>query len=54
MPLPYFLMLIAAVIIAAGATLWVGSSFGFPTAALPLGAMIGAAIVHLGRKDGRL
>ncbi|WBU57287.1 hypothetical protein [Paracoccus sediminicola] len=51
MPLPQFLLLIAAVILAAAATLWVSLSQGVPIVALALAALIAAGVVHLARHD---
>jgi hypothetical protein len=47
MPLPHFLLLIALVVIAAGATIWVASSVGVSWAAVTLVVLIGAALVRL-------
>ena len=54
MPLPHFLMLIAAVVLAAAATLWVSLTNGVPIIALSLAALIAAAVVHFTRSDHRL
>lgn len=47
MPLPHFLILIVAVILAAGLTLWMASAAGLPLAALGLAALVGAALARL-------
>lgn len=44
-------MLLTAVILAAGATLWVSLAQGVPLVALALGALIAAGVVHLTRHD---
>ncbi|MFV0411158.1 MAG: hypothetical protein ACK5LJ_16105 [Paracoccus sp. (in: a-proteobacteria)] len=54
MPLPHFLLLIAAVILAAAATLWVSVANGVPLIALALAALIAAGVVHFTRNDHRL
>lgn len=46
MPLPHFLLLILAVIVAAAMTLWVMFSAGVPQIAILLVALTGAALVH--------
>ncbi|MBA4490452.1 hypothetical protein [Paracoccus sp. S1E-3] len=53
MPLPQFLWLMAAVIVAAAATLWVSLSNGVPIVALALAALIAAAVVHYTRHDSQ-
>ncbi|WP_162784643.1 hypothetical protein [Paracoccus suum] len=47
MTLPHFLLLIVAVILIAGLTLWAASAAGLPLAALAIPALIAAAAVHL-------
>lgn len=47
MPLPHFLILIAAVILAAAVTLWFAATKGVPFAALALAALIGAGVIRL-------
>ncbi|MFV0293618.1 MAG: hypothetical protein ACK5II_10585 [Paracoccus sp. (in: a-proteobacteria)] len=54
MPLPHFLLLMVAVILAAAATLWVGITHGVPIVALALAALIAAGLVHFTRRDHRL
>lgn len=51
MPLPHFLMLILAVILAAGVTIWMASAAGIPLFALGLVALLAAAVVHLTARD---
>ena len=51
MPLPHFLLLILAVILAAGLTIWVASAVGVPLFVLGLLALLGAAVAHLGMRD---
>ncbi|MDO5642825.1 MAG: hypothetical protein Q4G26_10640 [Paracoccus sp. (in: a-proteobacteria)] len=53
MPLPHFLLLMIAVILAAAATLWVSIAQGIPLVALALAALIAAALMRLGRGDHR-
>ena len=53
MPLPQFLWLMAAVIVAAAATLWVSLSHGVPIVALALAALIAAGVVHYTRHDNQ-
>lgn len=54
MPLPHFLMMIAAVILAAGMTIWASLSAGVPLAVMGLIALSAAALVRLAmRTDGR-
>ena len=47
MPLPHFLLLVAAVILAAGAALVLALVMGVPLQALALAAGIAAVVVHL-------
>lgn len=47
MPLPRFLALLALVIVAAGATLWLAAASGIPMAAVALLALIAAGVVRL-------
>lgn len=53
MPLPHFLILILAVILAAGLTIWAASAVGIPLFALGLLALLAAAIAHLTTRDHR-
>ncbi len=46
MPLPHFLLLIAAVILAAGASIALTLAWNIPLVWLMLGALIGAAAVR--------
>lgn len=52
MPLPHFLLLIAAVILAAGLSLWAALAVGVPLAAMGLGALIAAALAHFATRTG--
>ena len=52
MPLPHFLLLVAAVILAAGVTLFLALSLGVPLQALALGVAIAAAVAHLSGRIG--
>lgn len=47
MPLPHFLLLIAAVILAAAVTLWASFAAGMPELLLGLVALGAAGFVHL-------
>ncbi|MBV0890602.1 hypothetical protein KTN05_01905 [Paracoccus sp. Z118] len=47
MPLPHFLITLAAVILAVGATIWLAVAVGLPFKAVLLGALVGAVVVHL-------
>lgn len=51
MPLPHFLILILAVILAGGLTIWAASAVGVPPLALGLLALAGAGIAHLTTRD---
>ena len=51
MPLPHFLLMIAAVILFAGMTLWVSIAAGVPLAALGILTLTGAAVLHLSMRD---
>ena len=51
MPLPHFLMLILAVILAAGATIWAASVVGVPLFVLGLLALMAAGVAHLAARD---
>ncbi|AWX92315.1 hypothetical protein DPM13_00840 [Paracoccus mutanolyticus] len=51
MPLPQFLVLICAVIVAAALTIWVASAIGIPLLALGLVALTAAAITHLAMRE---
>lgn len=50
MPLTHFLVMIAAVVLAAGATVWAGLSAGVPPVAFLLIALSGALLVHLNQR----
>lgn len=52
MPLPYFLLMILAVVLAAALTLWVAIAAGTPQVALLLVGLTAAAVVHLGHRSG--
>ncbi len=47
MPLPHFLALLFAVVLAAGLTIWAASAVGVPLFALGLVALMAACIAHL-------
>ncbi|WP_199259799.1 hypothetical protein [Paracoccus binzhouensis] len=51
MPLPHFLILILAVILAAGLTIWAASAVGIPLVAIGLLALAAAGIAHLTMRD---
>lgn len=51
MPLPHFLILVLAVILAAGLTIWAASAVGVPLFALGLLALVAAAVAHLTARD---
>lgn len=51
MPLPHFLILMLAVILAAGLTIWAASAVGIPLFALALLALAAAGIAHLSTRD---
>lgn len=51
MPLPHFLILIAAVILVAALTLWASFAAGAPAVAVALIALSGAALLHLAQGD---
>ncbi|QRZ13977.1 hypothetical protein JWJ88_04770 [Paracoccus methylovorus] len=53
MPLPHFLILILAVILAAGLTIWAASAAGIPIVVLGFLALLAAAITHLTARDHR-
>lgn len=53
MPLPHFLMLIAAVILAAGVTLWASLAAGVPMALLGILALSAALLVRLTMRTDR-
>ncbi|WBU59001.1 hypothetical protein [Paracoccus albus] len=53
MPLPHFLILMVAVILAAAATLWVSIAHGVPLVALALAALIAAGVVHFSGSDNQ-
>ncbi|WP_164880066.1 hypothetical protein [Paenirhodobacter ferrireducens] len=46
-PLPHFLLLICAVILAASATLWMAAKAGVPLAVLAIGLLGAAALARL-------
>ena len=50
MPLPHFLILILAVILAAALTIWAATAIGVPLYALALIALSAAAILRLARR----
>lgn len=52
MPLPHFLLMIAAVLVAAFLTLWASFAVGMPELALLLIALSAAALLHLGHRNG--
>lgn len=52
MPLPHFLLLVAAVILTAGATLVLALIMGVPLQALALAAGIAAVVAHLSARIG--
>lgn len=52
MPLPQFLLMLAVVIIAAAATLWLATSVGVALPALAVVAVIAAAVVHVAGRPG--
>ena len=47
MPLPHFLLLLMAVILAAALPLWLSFAIGMPEIMLALLAQAGAALVHM-------
>lgn len=47
MPLPHFLLMILAVIAAAGLTLWLAAGLELPALVLGLAALTGAALMRL-------
>lgn len=51
MPLPHFLLMILAVVLAAALTLWASIASGLPEVALLFAALTGAALVHLGHRN---
>ena len=51
MPLPQFLLMLAAVIFAAAVTIWVALSAGMPPMALGLVALIAVGVLHFTRRD---
>ena len=51
MPLPHFLLMIAAVILAAALTIWATLSAGVPLATLAIVALTGGAVLHLSMRD---
>ncbi|MFN3274390.1 MAG: hypothetical protein ACK41U_06930 [Paracoccus sp. (in: a-proteobacteria)] len=50
MPLPHFLLLIAAVLVAAGLTLWISLSAGVPMIVILLGGLSAALALHLSQR----
>ncbi|MDO5648545.1 hypothetical protein [Paracoccus sp. (in: a-proteobacteria)] len=53
MPLPYFLLLICAVALAAAVTLWVSFAAGIPEIMIALIALSGVVALHLGQRRDR-
>ncbi|WP_272858614.1 hypothetical protein [Paracoccus stylophorae] len=51
MPLPHFLLLIVAVLLAAALTLFVFFAAGVPEIALALIVLTAAALLHLGQRN---
>lgn len=51
MPLPHFLLLIVAVILAAAITLWASLAAGVPLITLLLVALTGAALLHFSTRN---
>ncbi len=49
MPLPHFLMMLAAVLAAAAVTLWLAISLGVPFGAVALVVLVAAAVLHFTR-----
>lgn len=47
MPLPHFLFLLLAVIVAGGVTVWLAAQAGVPFGLIGLGALMAAALVRL-------
>lgn len=52
MPLPHFLLLMLAVVLAALLTLWASFAIGVPEMALLLIALTAAALLHFGHRNG--
>ena len=52
MTLPQFLLLICAVVLAGGLTMWAATSAGVPLAAIGLSALIGAGVLSLMARVG--
>ena len=52
MPLPHFLLLLAAVVLTAGATLWAALAAGVPLPVMAGVALAGAVVVHLAARSG--
>ncbi|MDP5308379.1 hypothetical protein [Paracoccus spongiarum] len=52
MPLPHFLLMILAVVVAALLTLWASFAAGVPEMAFLLIALSAAALIHLGHRNG--
>ncbi|WP_196216712.1 hypothetical protein [Paracoccus shanxieyensis] len=51
MPLPHFLILILAVILAAALTLWIASASGVPLMAMALVILMAAGIAHFAMRE---
>ena len=51
MPLPHFLILILAVILAAALTLWIASAAGVPLMAMALVILMAAGIAHFAMRE---
>ena len=47
MPLPHFLILLIAIVLAAALTIWLASVVGIPFFALALAALTAAGVAHL-------
>lgn len=52
MPLPYFLLLLGAVIVAALLTIWVAAVAGLPLPVLAIAALALAGLVHYAARTG--
>lgn len=52
MPLPHFLLLILAVVLAAAVTLWASLAAGVPLLTLLLIALTGAVLLHFSTRNG--
>ncbi|WP_134727016.1 hypothetical protein [Paracoccus luteus] len=51
MPLPHFLLMLAAVILTAGATLWAALAAGVPLPLMGGVVLAGAVVVHLATRS---